>query len=722
MTNWLRRLLRGFSVNSSVAEPEGSQTRSQPGSQPGNQPGGQSGSQTDSQAEQHRSAARDALRNKDYASAAKHFQLLVDQHPADIGALTSLAYAERQSGQIEKAISSLTQAAALDETRGEPHYMLSEILRDERRPRAAAEQLELAIRAGSEFSFAYPDLVDLLIEIGERKRAIAACEQAMLVLPASERLMLLRANLATHEHDDETTLEYTRRALELSPGNVDARLGFGLALQRLGRTEEGLAQFERCFSDAPEHVASRFAWVMGHLPACVGPLALSPWDEQPFLAALAWFSEWAAAHQFDESSILGKYLPFLLAYREENHRQPLSQYGALCATLASSWQTKLALPLLPADASTQAAPSGRLRIGLVSPFFSRHSVWHAILKGWIKSIDRQRFELIAFHLSAVCDDETAWARQHVDLFEEQPGDAASWARKIAASRCDALIYGSIGMDELSSQLACLRLAPVQAATWGHPETSGLPTLDYYISGDLFEPADAQLAYSEQLVRLPFLGVNYPLETSEAARLDVTTLGLDAGLPILICPGTPFKYSPLHDQVLVDIARQVEGGQLVFFDSAFTSMANAFRARIEKTFIDAGLAAERCCFVPWMDLRQFHGLMQAADVFVDTIGFSGFNTAIQAIACGLPVVTLEGSFLRGRLAAGVLHRMAMSDLVAPDRNIFVKLVVRLATERQFNAATRERIAVERGALFDDETPVRALEQFLSDAIAAKRRIG
>jgi predicted O-linked N-acetylglucosamine transferase (SPINDLY family) len=67
-------------------------------------------------------------------------------------------------------------------------------------------------------------------------------------------------------------------------------------------------------------------------------------------------------------------------------------------------------------------------------------------------------------------------------------------------------------------------------------------------------------------------------------------------------------------------------------------------------------------------------------------------------------------------------MAMSDLVAPDRNIFVKLVVRLATERQFNAATRERIAVERGALFDDETPVRALEQFLSDAIAAKRRIG
>jgi tetratricopeptide (TPR) repeat protein len=53
---------------------------------------------------------------------------------------------------------------------------------------------------------------------------------------------------------------------------------------------------------------------------------------------------------------------------------------------------------------------------------------------------------------------------------------------------------------------CLALAqPVQINTWGHPDTSGLPTLDYYVSAECFEPADAQDHYSEQLVHFTSLG-------------------------------------------------------------------------------------------------------------------------------------------------------------------------------------------------------------------------
>jgi protein O-GlcNAc transferase len=707
MTNWLRRLISGTPPRTTETQvvPADSASTKQANT---------------SQAELYQSAAREALRINDFASAAKQFLLLVEARPGDIGAWTSLGYAQRQSGQIEAAMASLRQAASLDQTRGEPHYMLSEMLRDQHQTGAAIEQLQLAISAGPEFWFAYPDLVELLLESGQRQRAAAVCEQGMAALPQSARLLLLRANLATLEHDDETALANYRGALELVPGNLDARLGVGLALQRLGRFEEGLAEFERCIAEAPEHAASRWAWVMGHLPACVGPLAASPLNQQPFLDALSLFSEWAASHRFDQSTILGKYLPFLLAYREENHQPMLSRYGATCAELAHGWQSTLAIAARPTGTSSEK-PDSRLRIGLASPFFSHHSVWHAILKGWIKAIDRTHFELIAFHLSSVSDEETSWARQHVDRFEEAAGDAASWARRIAASSCDALIYGSIGMDELSSQLANLRLAPVQAVTWGHPETSGLASIDYFISGQQFEPLDAQQAYSERLVQLPHLGVNYPAGTIGRFNFDVTTLGLDADLPILICPGTPFKYSPLHDAVLVEIARHVAHGQLVFFQSGFTSMALAFRKRIEQAFVEAGLQASRCHFVPWMNLNDFHGLLQAADVFVDTIGFSGFNTAIQAIECGLPIATLEGQFMRGRLASGVLHRMGMSDLVVADGAALVALVTRLAHDQAFNGATRERIVAQRAVLFDDETPVRALEEFLMHAVAEQRRL-
>ena len=705
MTNWLRRLISGSSASASQAHPA-------PSSAPPEQ-------SVTGRVELLRGAAREALQGNDFVAAASHFEALLALQPNDIGTLTSLGYAQRQCGQIDAAMASLAQAAALDETRGEPHYMLSELYREQQRPGAVIEQLLLAIAAGAEFWFAYPQLVEALIEVGERARATAVCQQGMALLPQSEPLLLLRANLATFEHDDETALRCYRGALQLVPDNLDARLGLGLVLQRLGHYQDALAEFERCFTASPQHAASRWAWVMGHLPACVGPLATSVLNEAPFHAALDWYVEWSATHAVEQSSIVGKYLPFLLAYREENHQSMLAHYGATCALLARSWQAALDIPAVPLG--TPREPPGRLRIGLVSPFFSRHSVWHAILKGWIKSINREHFELIAFHLSLVSDEETSWARQHVDCFEQHDADAASWASRIAASGCDVLIYGSIGMDELSSQLANLRLAPVQMVTWGHPETSGLPSIDYYISGDLFEPVDASLAYTEHLVRLPHLGVNYAADPIGRVRFDVSSLGLDPDSPMLICPGTPFKYSPLHDQVLVDIARRVEHGQLVFFQSGFTSMAHAFRRRIEETFMNAGLDPRRCHFVPWMKLSDFHGLMQAADVFVDTIGFSGFNTAIQAIQCGLPLVTLEGQFLRGRLASGVLHRMDMSELVVADRDALVALVARLAEDQPFNHLMRARIEARREVLFDDEEPVRALEQFLMHAIAIKRTV-
>lgn len=68
---------------------------------------------------------------------------------------------------------------------------------------------------------------------------------------------------------------------------------------------------------------------------------------------------------------------------------------------------------------------------------------------------------------------------------------------VAALKLDVLVYGDVGMDALTTELAHGRLSPVQVAFWGHPGTTGLSTMDYFITSDLFEgdlragPADAQ---------------------------------------------------------------------------------------------------------------------------------------------------------------------------------------------------------------------------------------
>jgi predicted O-linked N-acetylglucosamine transferase (SPINDLY family) len=196
--------------------------------------------------------------------------------------------------------------------------------------------------------------------------------------------------------------------------------------------------------------------------------------------------------------------------------------------------------------------------------------------------------------------------------------------------------------------------------------------------------------------------------------DLEKLGVRGDVPILLCPGTPFKYAPEHDKVLVEIARRLGACQFVFFAYLRSPpLAEALRARIARAFAAAGLNADDfLVMVPWHLTPWFFGLMQRADVFLDTIGFSGFNTAIQAIECGLPVVTMEGKFMRGRLASGILRTMEMDELVAANTDAYVDIAVRLAGDGAYRAATRQRIARQRHLLFDDIETVREFEKFLT----------
>ena len=95
------------------------------------------------------------------------------------------------------------------------------------------------------------------------------------------------------------------------------------------------------------------------------------------------------------------------------------------------------------------------------------------------------------------------------------------------------------------------------------------------------------------------------------------------------------------------------------------------------------------FIPTLDRARFFGLMQRAHLMLDTLGFSGFNTAIQAIECGLPVVSREGEFMRGRLGSGILRRMGMDALVADDRR-----GVRRARRRRSRATRALRASCAR----------------------------
>jgi predicted O-linked N-acetylglucosamine transferase (SPINDLY family) len=296
-------------------------------------------------------------------------------------------------------------------------------------------------------------------------------------------------------------------------------------------------------------------------------------------------------------------------------------------------------------------------------------------------------------------------------FAQAVGGVRRWAETILAAEPDVLLYPEVGMDPMTLKLAALRLAPLQAAAWGHPETSGLPTMDLYLSAQAFEPADAQAHYTERLVALPGLGCRI-----EPSTLKAIPVSIRKDVPLLLCPGTPFKYAPEDDWVLVDIARRLGKCRLVFFTHRYRALSEKLRERLATAF---GAEFERfVSFVPWQAKAEFHGWLQAADVYLDTIGFSGFNTALQALECGLPVVTREGRFMRGRLASGLLKRLGLDELIAATHDEYVEKAVKLATDPTYRRRLSAEIAKRRSVLFNDRAPLDALGLLLEETRQAR----
>ena len=344
-------------------------------------------------------------------------------------------------------------------------------------------------------------------------------------------------------------------------------------------------------------------------------------------------------------------------------------------------------------------------------------------------MDRSRFEFHLFHVGAYQDGETSSAAALSDRFVGGARTLGEWVAAIRASKPDVLIFPEVGMDTTTLRLAALRLAPHQLAAWGHPETTGLPTIDHYLSAEAFEPPGAQAHYTERLQRLPRLGCCYEpygsavAEPDRATAADLHSLlgtGMDKAA-LLICPGVPFKYAPQHDQVLAQIARRLGRCRLVFFNHPTTTASARLAARLARTFAQAGLEPERYLrFLEWLPRPQFFELLRRADACLDTIGFSGFNTAMQCLECGLPIVAYRGAYMRGRFASGVLETLGLPELVAQEDSDYVERAVRLAQDPAWRTRLRGELLSRGARAFADQAPIDALERLLLGLSTASGR--
>lgn len=539
-------------------------------------------------------------------------------------------------GRYPEAQQCLERVLALNPGSAPAHTNLGMLLRDAGKPERAIAPLQRAIQLDPGAVAAHIALAQAMREAGREDDADEQLLRTLEAHPQSAEALAFKGLLCL-DRDDRAGAECALLdALALQPDNADVGYQLGNLCMLRGRADEALDSYRKAVAADANHVQARWAVTMAQIPAIARDTDEVQRSREKFAQSLAHLDRYFDARRTMEGyKAVGSTQPFYLAYQPYNNRELLARHGALCARLMAPWQTRN-VPI-----AVHPANHKRIRVGFASAHLRDHSVWNAIGKGWVKHLDRRRFELVLFNLGGRCDAETALALQWADQVESGHHNLLRWAQNIAEAELDVIIYPEIGMDAMTTKLASLRLAPVQVATWGHPETTGLPTIDYFLSAEDLEPVDAQSHYTERLVKLPKLGVCYEPMNIAPAPPDLVALGLPRDVPLLLCPGQPFKYAPEHDPLWVKISRRVGSSRLVFFNSKDSELSQYLSARLEKHYRAAGLDFEnRVTFVPFRERACFYGLMKCAQLFLDPPGFSGFNTVMQAVECGLPVVARQ----------------------------------------------------------------------------------
>ena len=555
-------------------------------------------------------------------------------------------------------------------------------------------------------------LARTLERLGRNIDAVASYDRALALRPDHAAAWNNRGAALGHLFRFTEARDSFERALAAQPDHAEAMINLASRYHHEGRHAEAIGLLDRRLAADPSDPRARLLRTMHALPVIYRDAA----EVEPARAEYAWRLD-ALRREIDAAGeyarfapVVGVVQPFRLPYQGRNDRDLQQIYGELICRIAA---TRAPEPELP-----RAVVGERIRVGIVSSFFLRHTVWHLMLKGWLGQLDRQRFEVLGYHTVGAGDDVTEAAAGACDRFKRGPRPLAEWRQTIVADAPHVLLYPEIGMDVIAAQLAAQRLARVQCTSWGHPETSGFPTLDYFLTSDAMEPPDGEAAYTERLVqRLPSAPYSIMNRRRPGAR---RCRGGNSGCATMRrCSGAASRCSSIcrdHDDVFARIAREVPDAQFAFIAYQHGPVVtDIFRARLRDAFSRFGLDADKhCVIVPRFTPENFAAAFAVCDVVLDSIGWSGGRTTLQSLPHNRPIVALVGPLMRGRHSSAMLELMGIPEMVAATEDEYVAIAARLGHDAGLRAAIGGRIAAAQHRLYRDRGVIDELEAFLERA--------
>ncbi|SDD24279.1 tetratricopeptide repeat protein [Paraburkholderia lycopersici] len=535
-------------------------------------------------------------------------------------------------------------------------------------------KIDAALKVARRLTERYPahgdcwfELGRTLHRIGDHAGAIEAAQHAARLLPDRIGIHITLTNWLYTARRFREVETYCRQALEKFPESGPLHRNLGIALQEMGRYADAVAEIRRAVELAPNSAHECDALANSLLKQ-----GLFEEADTAFRRAL----ELAPMEAITHSNLLFCRM----------HKYDLDPDVAFAEQREFAARHEVAFRAHPPRHTNDRNPSRCLKIGFVSGDLVNHPVAYFFLSILEHLARDPGLSIHIYSNYAVTDSFTGRIRVHAKTWNEISGmtnDAV--AQKIRDDGIDILVdlTGHTGRNRLVA--FARKPAPIQASWIGNPCTTGLDSVDYYLSDRFVTPLEQfESRFSEKLVFLPALAPFKP--HPKAPRVNELP-ALKNGFITFGSFSRILKIGPEVVALWARVLREIPDSRMVI--GAITSQEQM--AKLTGLLLSEGIEISRIKFLIRGSVEHYLLQHHLVDVCLDTFPFGNSTTTMQALWMGVPTMTLPGTSMASRSSTGWLSHLGLdSAFVAQDKDDFVRKCVALAADPQALAVVRREL--------------------------------
>jgi predicted O-linked N-acetylglucosamine transferase (SPINDLY family) len=503
------------------------------------------------------------------------------------------------------------------------------------------------------------------VELHKLAESVAAYMEAVRLQPTAEIYCDLAQTLYLRNRFD-ASLDAARHSIRLNPKLTLAHCHAGRALLKFGALSDALKEYEAALAVDPECVEAMVGFAGISAQFCRRE------------ESLGWYVRALQREPHRQGTHSGL-LFTLSAGGAASHREILDAH--------KGWALMHGAGVRVFEHSAEHQdPARKLRIGFVSGDFYDHPV-RFFIAPILRGLNREHFSVVCYYNSSYSDFATEQLRALAD--EWRPCLTLKDDQLAECIRGDGIDI----LVDLSGHTSGNRLpvflrkpAPVQATYLGYSDTTGLPTMDYWITDWVLHPFDTQHLTSERIWRLPRCWIIYEPPANAPAVADRSTA---SGPITFIASNALQKVGPESIALWAKVLAAVPDSKLIL--KARNMSGPGEQAIIADRLSKAGVAAERVTLMGQVQTRrEYLQLYGHADIALDTTPYSGGTTTAEALWMGVPVVTLRGERMVSRMSASLLSSVGLEELVARDTDDYVRIAAGLADDAARRAYLRTEL--------------------------------